>query len=111
VRRIAEVDSTETAVELEWDTWPMPLHPGDAVEVTAPSAGFDGKLWLMRIDSEFGPNGFRSRLTGWAGGSAPFGSDAAATDPDPAETPILPTDPRPVNEWRAIRPSAETNDD
>lgn len=110
VREIAEINHAESAVYLEWRSWPQGLRPGQIVEVNSPSAKFSGKVWLMRVDNDLGVSGCTCTLVGWAGGIAPFDGDDEAADPDPAETPILPTDPRPVDEWRAMRPGAGVND-
>jgi hypothetical protein len=104
VRRIAEINHAEAAVNLEWQTWPVALRPGQIVTVTSPSANYDGKVWLMSIEHDLSVNGFRTRMTGWAGGSETFDGDSSLTDPNPSETPILPGTPRPTDEWFAYKP-------
>lgn len=110
VREIAEINHAESAVFIEWDTWPHArMRPGQVVTVDAPSAGFSGNLWLLGFDDDLSPSGFTTRCVGWAGGAVPFDGDADATDPDPAEVDTEPGDPRPTNEWIAFRPSGSVN--
>jgi hypothetical protein len=104
VRRIAEINHAEAAVYLEWETWPYALQPGKVVTVTSPSAEFDGQVFLMSIEHDLSVSGFRTRMTGWVGGSEVFDGDSSLTDPDPDEVPILPGTPRPTDEWFAYKP-------
>jgi hypothetical protein len=107
VREIAEINHAENAVFIEWDTWPhQSTRPGQRITVDAPSVGFSGDVWLMAMDDDLSPGGFRTRMVGWAGGSDPFDGDADVDDPDPDETDTEPGDPRSADEWLAYKPGA-----
>jgi hypothetical protein len=105
VREIAEINHAESAVFIEWDTWPhSSVRPGQVVTVDAPSIDFSGDVWLMAMDDDLSTSGMRTRMVGWAGGVASFDGDADVDDPAPDEIDVEPDDPRPSDEWIAFKP-------
>ena len=99
---IAEANNS-TAQMIEWDTWPVVVRPAQVVQVTAPTIGFDGKLFVQGIRYDIDAGGYRMAVSGWAGTSQPF---SETPDPNPSETDIEPDDPRPDDEWRPYDPRA-----
>lgn len=101
VREIQEANHAAGAASLSWDCVPFSINPGRVVHLSAPSVGFNDKLFLTDISIDVDSSGYRAKLTGWTGVDTVFGE---IDDPDETEEFDPPTDPRPSNEWSAFSP-------
>jgi hypothetical protein len=101
VREIQEANHAAATAELSWTCEPVSINPARVVKLTAPTVGFDDKLFLTSIAIDVDGSGYQASLTGWTGVDTLFGE---IDDPDETELFDDWTDPRPTDEWQAYRP-------
>lgn len=96
VRAIKEVTMADV-LTLDFDTKPIPLYPSQTVTIDAPTVEVDDtEFFVTGLSYDIDSGGYRMSVSVERGTAVPF---ADLDDPSPAESPIAPTVPRPVNEW------------